>query len=80
VNGKDAHPLYKFMKQRTKMGDIRWNYEKFLVDRQGNPRKRFGSLYDPINFEDDVSLALRCIYTQTFSGRYQRALHIAAAF
>ena len=37
---------------------MQWNYVKFLVDRNGRPVKRFGSLYDPIDFEDDVRACL----------------------
>ncbi|CAL8463362.1 g2896 [Coccomyxa elongata] len=58
VNGNDAHPLWTFMKEQTKSGDIKWNYTKFLIDRKGVPRKCFGSLVDPIDFEDDVRLLL----------------------
>lgn len=58
VNGKDAHPLWTFMKDQTQSGDIKWNYTKFLIDRKGVPRKCFGSLVDPIDFEDDVRLLL----------------------
>ena len=50
VNGTDAHPLYRFLKQNRpgKLGmfgldGIRWNFTKFLVDRNGNVVERFGS-------------------------------------
>ena len=46
--------MYTFLKEETKSGDIKWNYTKFLVDRKGVPVKCFGSLFDPIDFEDDV--------------------------
>lgn len=36
-------------------GDLEWNYVKFLVGRDGVPRKRFNSLYNPKDFEGDVS-------------------------
>jgi len=36
-------------------GDLEWNYVKFLVGRDGVPRKRFNSLYNPTDFEGDVS-------------------------
>ncbi len=63
MNGNDAHPLWTFMKEQTKSGDIKWNYTKFLIDRKGVPRKCFGSLVDPIDFEDDVSAqSLSCTY------------------
>ena len=55
VNGDGRHPLYA---QLTEMaddegntGDIRWNFEKFLVDRSGVPVRRFSPLVDP---EDDA--------------------------
>ena len=39
-------------------GDLEWNYVKFLVGRDGVPRKRFNSLYNPKDFEGDVSASL----------------------
>lgn len=46
VNGADAHPLYKWIKGQKKglagSRDIKWNFTKFLVDRDGNVTARFG--------------------------------------
>ena len=46
VNGSDAHPLYKWIKGQKKgiagTRDIKWNFTKFLVDRDGNVVNRFG--------------------------------------
>ncbi len=46
VNGSDAHPLYKWIKGQKKglagTRDIKWNFTKFLVDRDGNVVRRFG--------------------------------------
>lgn len=37
VNGEGAHPIYKYLKLSAKDNrDIDWNFEKFLVDREGN--------------------------------------------
>lgn len=36
-------------------GVIEWNYVKFLVDRNGQPVKRYKPAFDPMSFEDDVS-------------------------
>jgi len=58
VNGPNAHPLYLYLKEATKTGDLEWNYVKFLVGRDGIPRKRFNSLYNPIDFEGDVRALL----------------------
>ena len=56
VNGQGAHPLYKFLEDRrpgvlgTKR--IKWNFTKFLVDRRGNPIRR----YSPRNKPEDIAL------------------------
>ena len=46
VNGDDAHPLYKWMKGQKKglagTRNIKWNFTKFLIDRNGNVVERFG--------------------------------------
>lgn len=34
--------------------DIKWNFTKFLVDREGNVVKRYDPTYDPKNIEDDI--------------------------
>ncbi len=50
VNGKNAHPIYKYLKKElsTFLGSrIKWNFTKFLIDSQGNPVKRFGSATKP---------------------------------
>jgi glutathione peroxidase len=51
VNGPSAHPLYNFLKAE-KHGifgteKIKWNFTKFLVDRQGRVVERFGPNTDP---------------------------------
>jgi glutathione peroxidase len=54
VNGKNTHPLYRMLKEKQPGllgifggGRIRWNFTKFLVDRQGNVVERFGSSKAP---------------------------------
>ena len=51
VNGPDAHPLYRFLKKEEKgiLGTeaIKWNFTKFLVDKQGNVVERFAPQTDP---------------------------------
>jgi glutathione peroxidase-family protein len=45
VNGDDAHPLYKFLKKEqggTFFDAIKWNFTKFLVNRQGKVVARYG--------------------------------------
>ena len=51
VNGREAHPLYRFLKRKKPglfgFGRIPWNFTKFLVDREGNVVKRFGPTKQP---------------------------------
>ena len=62
VNGDDAHPLYKFLKSQKKgifgLEGIKWNFAKFLVDRNGAVMKRYGSRDTPEAIEPDVIAAL----------------------
>lgn len=43
VNGKDAHPLYQYLKDQTSGGAIKWNFNKFLLDKNGNIINRYAS-------------------------------------
>lgn len=57
VNGANAHPLYKFLKEEAKgtMGnEIKWNFTKFLIDREGNVVSRFASMTTPENMEKNI--------------------------
>ena len=50
VNGPDTHPLFRFLKKKLPgflNSDIKWNFTKVLVDRQGNVIKRFGPNVEP---------------------------------
>ncbi|HUO58217.1 MAG TPA: glutathione peroxidase [bacterium] len=62
VNGPNAHPLYKYLTQ-DKPGvlgteAIKWNFTKFLVDKKGNPLKRYASADKPESLEADIEKAL----------------------
>lgn len=58
VNGKDAHPLYKYLKKELKAGwfsnKIKWNFEKFIIDKNGKPFKRFSPKTKPKELEEDI--------------------------
>lgn len=48
VLGTAKHPLYKWLTENAPAkGEVRWNFEKFLVDRQGNVVSRFRSGVKP---------------------------------
>lgn len=54
VNGKSADPLYKHLKSKAKgflSENIKWNFTKFLVDRDGNIVKRFSPATEPAKIE-----------------------------
>lgn len=58
VNGSNTHPLYAYLKHSAKglLGSekIKWNFTKFLVDRQGNPVKRYAPTTKPMALEKDI--------------------------
>ena len=57
VNGKDAAPLYKFLKKQKGgfLGDdIKWNFTKFLVSRNGEVVERYAPVTKPEKIEDDI--------------------------
>ena len=57
VNGKDEEPLYTYLKsqQRGKLGSrIKWNFTKFLVDRDGNVVSRFAPTDTPEKIEKHI--------------------------
>ena len=57
VNGKNASDLYKFLKKEKKSAlgsSIKWNFTKFLIDREGNVVKRFAPADTPESIEQDI--------------------------
>jgi glutathione peroxidase len=61
VNGEDAHPLYQWLKSKQSgvLGkDIRWNFTKFLIGRDGRVDKRFGPTKDPDSMRTRIEKAL----------------------
>ena len=61
VNGKEAEPLFDWLKQE-KSGPlgarIEWNFAKFLINREGQVVERFSSKTDPLKMEDDIKALL----------------------
>lgn len=57
VNGKDAHELFRHLRKETKglLGDsIKWNFTKFLVDKEGKVLGRYASTTNPLSIEKDI--------------------------
>ena len=57
VNGKDADPLYVYLKEQ-KPGKIGWNFAKFLIDRKGNVVARFAPTEKPQALEKAIEAEL----------------------
>jgi glutathione peroxidase len=59
VNGESAHPLYKYLKTEAKglLGteSIKWNFTKFLIDKNGHVVKRYAPSDTPASIEKDVA-------------------------
>jgi glutathione peroxidase len=62
VNGAEAHPLYKFLKDKEPgvlgIEAIKWNFTKFLVDRSGRVVRRFAPTTKPEAIAEDVERLL----------------------
>lgn len=62
VNGANAHPLYQYL-SKAKPGilnstSIKWNFTKFLIDRQGLPQERYSPLVKPESLKADIEKLL----------------------
>jgi len=61
VNGKNEHPLFKFLKNKLKgkiNNSIKWNFSKFLIDRDGVPFERFSSTVEPEDIASSIEKIL----------------------
>lgn len=61
VNGPDTAPFYKFLKEKKSgfLGSrIKWNFTKFLVDKEGHVLQRYSPTTSPFSMENDIKKAL----------------------
>ena len=62
VNGENTHPLYKYLKKEATgfLGteSIKWNFTKFLVDKNGKVVSRHGSIIKPKELEKEIEKLL----------------------
>lgn len=61
VNGNSAIPLYKYLKEKQSgfFGSaIKWNFTKFLVDKNGQPVDRFAPTTDPSDLVKEIEKLL----------------------
>ena len=57
VNGKDAHPIYQFLKSHSNGllgGGIKWNFTKFLIAPDGKSIKRYAPSTAPEDIRSDI--------------------------
>lgn len=61
VNGPNAHPVFQFLKSHLSdvLGSsIKWNWTKFLVDRDGKPKRRFSPPANPLSLRPAIEALL----------------------
>lgn len=57
VNGKTANPLYKYLKSQDPeyfAGEIKWNFSKYLLDREGKVIKKFAPTVSPDRMKPEI--------------------------
>ncbi|MFE8695923.1 glutathione peroxidase [Cytobacillus sp. FJAT-53684] len=57
VNGENEHPLYTYLKEQKGgilLKNIKWNFTKFLVDRNGLVVERYSPTTEPSKLEEDI--------------------------
>jgi len=63
VNGENADPLYKYLKREQGgflwMDSIKWNFTKFLVDREGNVVDRYAPSTKPESIKESIEKLLQ---------------------
>ncbi|GAA5417502.1 hydroperoxy fatty acid reductase gpx1 [Paraliobacillus ryukyuensis] len=61
VNGKSAHPLFRYLTKEAPglLGDnVKWNFTKFLIDKEGKVVKRYAPKTEPKDIETDIQEVL----------------------
>ncbi|VDM20021.1 unnamed protein product [Hydatigera taeniaeformis] len=67
VNGPDALPLFNYLQNvlgDTPTNDIKWNFTKFLIDRNGVPFKRYAPKFDPKVMQRSLFLSHICLFVR----------------
>ena len=61
VNGKDTHPVFQFLKSRSKgllVGKVKWNFTKFLIAPDGETITRYAPTTKPEDIRSDIEAVL----------------------
>lgn len=57
VNGENAHPLWKWLKKQKEgliTDSIKWNFTKFVINKEGQAVERYSPQTNPLDMEDDL--------------------------
>ena len=69
VNGENAHPLYTWLKAQGGGGDIKWNFTKFLIGRDGKVIKRYESRDQIAAIEADMQMEVNPVLSNMMARR-----------
>ena len=69
VNGENVHPLYTWLKAQAGGGDIKWNFTKFLVGRDGKVIKRYESRDQIAAIEADMQMEVNPVLSNMMARR-----------
>jgi glutathione peroxidase len=62
VNGNNTDPIFKYLKKALPgifgTQNIKWNFTKFVLNKEGNPTKRFSPWTKPANMENEIKRLL----------------------
>ncbi len=61
INGSNTHPIFKYLKSNLGgfLGSsIKWNFTKFVIDKNGKPIKRFGPTTKPEDMESFIKFLM----------------------
>ena len=58
VRDENKHPLFAYLTEQAGGNDIKWNFTKFLIDRDGQVVKRFESPIAPLEIEPEIQALL----------------------
>jgi len=72
VNGQNEHPLYTWLKQQAGGGDIKWNFTKFLISRDGQVIRRYESRDQVATIEADMQMHINPVLTNIMARRSVR--------
>jgi glutathione peroxidase len=62
VKGPEAHPLYQWLTRELpgNLGSgVKWNFTKFLINREGKPLRRFAPITSPESMDEEIAEALK---------------------